>query len=47
MGESMSDKQGAGLYQVLGTYRGLSEALVDFSGRIAPMDWGRLREARL
>jgi len=47
MGGSMSDQQGAGLYQVLGTYRGLSEALVDFSGRIAHMDWGRLRESRL
>jgi len=42
----VSDEERGSMYRLLGAYRGLSEALVDVSERVTPMDWARLREAR-
>lgn len=35
------------MYRLLGAYRGLSEALVELVEGVSPIDWERLREARL
>lgn len=43
---TLSIREGENLYRLLGAYRGLSEALVDLAGRVSPVDWARLREAR-
>ena len=42
----MSLEEVKNMYRLLGAHRGLSEALVDFAKRVAPIDWASLREAR-
>ena len=34
------------MYRLLGTYRGLSESLVELTGRVSAVDWPCLRESR-
>jgi hypothetical protein len=43
----VSDEERGNMYRLLGAYRGLSEAPVDLAERVTPIDWARLREARL
>jgi hypothetical protein len=41
-----SAEAGRNMYRLLGSYRGLSEALVNFIKQAAAIDWTRLREER-
>ena len=41
-----SDRDGENFYRLLGAYRGLSEALVNYAGSIGPIDWEQWREER-
>lgn len=39
-------RDGENFYRLLGAYRGVSEALVDYAGNAGAIDWARWREAR-
>jgi hypothetical protein len=41
-----SDRDGENFYRLLGAYRGVSEALVNYAGSTGPIDWARWREER-
>lgn len=41
-----SDRDGENFYRLLGAYRGVSEALVNYAGSIGPIDWAQWREER-
>jgi hypothetical protein len=41
-----SDREGENFYRLLGAYRGLSEALVNYAGSTDVIDWERWHEAR-
>ena len=41
-----SDGDGENFYRLLGAYRGVSEALVNYAGSIGPIDWEQWREER-
>jgi hypothetical protein len=43
---TITNEQGANMYRLLGAYRGLSEALVQYTQTSALIDWPRLCEAR-
>jgi uncharacterized membrane protein YccC len=42
----VSDEEGKNIYRMLGAYRGVSEALVDFAKQTVEIDWARWREER-
>jgi uncharacterized membrane protein YccC len=42
----VSAKESGNMYRLLGAHRGVSEALVNFAGKTAGIDWARLREER-
>jgi uncharacterized membrane protein YccC len=42
----LSDQDGGNFYRLLGAYRGVSEALVDFAANAGVIDWTRWREER-
>jgi uncharacterized membrane protein YccC len=42
----ISDEEVAGFCQLLAAYRGVSVALEDYAGSVAPIDWPRWREER-
>ena len=42
----LSDQDGENFYRLLGAYRGVSEAMVDYAGTASAIDWDRWREAR-
>jgi hypothetical protein len=44
--DQISGQQGENFYRLLGAYRGLSGALVNYSGSTAIIDWTRWREER-
>ena len=44
--ERLSDQDGENFYGLLGAYRGVSEALVDYSEDAGVIQWARWREAR-
>lgn len=44
--EQVSEAHGENFYRLLGAFRGVSEALVDFAEHANEIDWVRLREAR-
>lgn len=41
-----SDRDGENFYRLLGAYRGVSEALVNYAGNTGPIDWEQWREER-
>ena len=41
-----SDTDGEHFYRLLGAYRAVSEALVDYAGSTSPIDWAQWREER-
>ncbi len=41
-----SDGDGENFYRLLGAYRGVSEALVNYAGSTGPIDWAQWREER-
>jgi len=41
-----SDRDGENFYRLLGAYRGVSEALVNYAGNIGPIDWAQWREEK-
>jgi len=43
---AISEIDSRNLYRLLGVYRGMSEALVDFAGQVGRIRWARLREER-
>ena len=46
-GESeLSDRDGEDFYRLIGAYRGLSEALIEYAGSAEGIDWKRWRESR-
>jgi hypothetical protein len=42
----LSDRDEENFYRLLGAYRGVSEALVDYAGSTGDIDWARWREER-
>ena len=44
--DQISDREGEYFYRLLGAYRGVSEALVDYAGSAGAIGWARWREAR-
>jgi len=42
----LSDRDGEHLYRLLGAYRGLSEAGIEYAGTAEEIDWSRWRESR-
>jgi hypothetical protein len=42
----LSDQDGENFYCLLGAYRGVSEALVEFAGSAGSVDWAKWREGR-
>ena len=42
----ISDQNGENFYRLLGAFRGVSEALVDYAGSAGAIGWARWREAR-
>ena len=44
---SVSPEEVDNMYPLLGAYRGVSEALLEFAQRAARIDWARLREERI
>jgi hypothetical protein len=42
----LSDRDGENFYRLLGAYRGVSEALVEYAGSAGVIDWVRWREER-
>ena len=42
----LSDRDEENFYHLLGAYRGVSEALVDYAGSSGGIDWARWREER-
>ena len=42
----LSDRDGENFYRLLGAYRGVSEALVDYAGSAGVIDWAQWKEAR-
>jgi hypothetical protein len=42
----LSDRDGENFYRLLGAYRGVSEALVEYVGSAETIDWGPWREER-
>ena len=42
----LSDRDGEHLYRLLGAYRGLSEAGIEYAGTAEGIEWGRWRESR-
>ena len=44
--KDLSAEEGGNIYRLLGAYRGVSEALVDLTEQVSPIDWARLREER-
>ena len=42
----LSDQDGGNFYRLLGAYRGVSEALVNYAGSADTIDWGQWEEAR-
>jgi uncharacterized membrane protein YccC len=47
MSESqLSDREAEQFYRLLGSYRGLSEALIDYAGCAGAIDWDRWREEK-
>ena len=42
----VSAEESGNMYRLLGAHRGVSEALVNFAGKTAGIDWARLREER-
>jgi hypothetical protein len=44
--DQISGQEGENFYRLLGAYRGLSEALVNYSGSTVTIDWTRWREER-
>ena len=42
----LSDRDGENFYRLLGAYRGVSEALVDYAGSAGEIDWACWREER-
>jgi len=45
-GSGLSIEDGENMYRLLGSHRGVSEALVAFAGQVPSIDWSRLREPR-
>jgi uncharacterized membrane protein YccC len=45
-GGLFSDQDGENFYRLLGAYRGVSEALVNYAGSTGPIDWALWREER-
>ena len=43
---SFSDRDGESFYRLLGTYRGVSEALINYAGSEGEIDWGQWKDAR-
>jgi hypothetical protein len=43
---SLSTRENENSIRLLGAFRGVSEALVNFARRSGGIDWARLREAR-
>jgi hypothetical protein len=43
---SPSLEEGRSLYRLMGACRSLSESMMDVAGRVSPVDWARLGEAR-
>jgi len=41
-----NDRDGENFYRILGAYRGVSEALVNYAGNTSPIDWEQWREER-
>jgi hypothetical protein len=41
-----TDREGENFYRVLGAYRGVSEALINYAGSTDVIDWARWHEAR-
>jgi hypothetical protein len=39
-------QDGENFYRLLGAYRGVSEALVNYAGSAGPIDWAQWREER-
>lgn len=44
--DQISEQEGESFYRLLGAYRGLSEALVNYSGSAEVIDWTRWREEK-
>ena len=44
--DQISDREGEYFYRLLGAYRGVSEALVDYAASAGAIGWARWREAR-
>jgi hypothetical protein len=44
--DQLSEQDGANFYAMLGAYRGVSGALVDYAGSAGAIDWSRWREER-
>ena len=42
----LSDRDGENLYRLLGAYRGLSEAGIEYAGTAEGIEWERWRESR-
>ena len=42
----LSDRDGENFYRLLGAYRGVSEALIEYAGSAEPIDWVPWREER-
>ena len=45
-GAQFSEMDGEHFYGLLGAYRSVSEALVDYAGTASAIDWARWRESR-
>ena len=44
--DRISDRDAENFYRLLGAYRGVSEALVEYAGNAGGIDWERWREER-
>jgi uncharacterized membrane protein YccC len=44
--ERLSEQDSEYFYRLLGAYRGLSEAVIEYAGTAQQVDWGRWRESR-
>ena len=44
--EQLNDQDGENFYILLGVYRGLSEAVINYVGSAGGIDWTRWREER-
>ena len=44
--DQISDREGEYFYRLLGAFRGVSEALVDYAGSAGAIGWTRWREER-